>query len=96
MQNIDGAVQQGAKKDNEISFVEFCRILRAKSQGTEPASLQESLRKLFNHYDRDHNGFLDLKEVRKLLGNVGLKHIDVRLFLFHFLTPVASHPHCQH
>lgn len=93
MSNIDGGVV--GTKDNEISFVEFCRILRAKSKGMEPASIQESIRKLFHHYDRfvaislyvrshpffffcrDHNGQLDAKEIKKLLGNMGLKHIDV-------------------
>jgi Ca2+-binding EF-hand superfamily protein/broad specificity phosphatase PhoE len=75
MKTIDGA-NGDAVQDNEISFVEFCRILRAKSKGMEPASIQESIRKLFNHYDRDKSGTLDAKEVKKLLGNMGLKDID--------------------
>jgi len=69
------------KKDELISFVEFCRILRARSNGYKPVTLTGSLTRLFEHYDRDQSGFLDLKEVTKLLNNLGLKDVDPKTLI---------------
>eukprot|EP01127_Copromyxa_protea_P016940 TRINITY_DN5126_c0_g1_i1.p1 TRINITY_DN5126_c0_g1~~TRINITY_DN5126_c0_g1_i1.p1 ORF type:complete len:465 (-),score=82.18 TRINITY_DN5126_c0_g1_i1:60-1454(-) len=73
LSRIDSNEDEGGKKDGNISFVEFCRVLRAKSKGQDPASLEQSIRKLFHHYDRDDNGKLDKKEITKLLKTMGLQ-----------------------
>eukprot|EP01127_Copromyxa_protea_P016942 TRINITY_DN5126_c0_g1_i3.p1 TRINITY_DN5126_c0_g1~~TRINITY_DN5126_c0_g1_i3.p1 ORF type:complete len:457 (-),score=71.30 TRINITY_DN5126_c0_g1_i3:678-2048(-) len=67
-------------RDGRISFVEFCRVIQEKSK-EDPAALKKSIRKLFDHYDRDHNGKLDEKEITKLLRCMQLNQIHAKQFI---------------
>jgi broad specificity phosphatase PhoE/Ca2+-binding EF-hand superfamily protein len=86
LSDIDGfkeekTEEKDEKKDEQISFVEFCRVIRARTNGYKPVTLTDSLQRLFDHYDRDQSGFLDLKEVTKLLNNLGLKDVDPKTLI---------------
>jgi len=55
--------------------------LRAKAKDSEPASIRASLRKLFNLYDRDKSGTLDLTEIKKLLVKLKLSDVDAQTLI---------------
>jgi len=65
-----------ARKDANISFVEYCRYMRFKLSGRKPPSIKHALKKLFNHYDRDKSGSLDANEVKKLLKTLNLTEVE--------------------
>jgi len=55
--------------------------MRFKLGGRKPASIRGALRKLFDHYDRDKNGSLDAKEVKKLLNSFGITDVEATKFI---------------
>jgi Ca2+-binding EF-hand superfamily protein len=58
-----------ADNSGSIDFQEFCTLMARKSKG--PAISEEDLIKAFSVMDRDGNGFIDAKELRHVLSNLG-------------------------